>query len=97
MDNQLFAGEDYFQSDCDELRTQRCTRHCKFASGFGRLQGKGKTGAEILVYFLNPRWRWCRFASSILKTRQLALHTLVLELNFMVLLDEKCTIFNKIY
>ena len=34
-----------------------------------------RTG-NSLVYFLNHRWRWCRFVSSIFKTLRLVMHKL---------------------
>ena len=42
------------------------------------LASPGEPNSSILVYFLNHRWRWCRFASSIFKTMQLAMHSLYL-------------------
>ena len=36
------------------------------------LASPGEPSSSILLYFLNHRWRWCRFASPILKTRLLA-------------------------
>ena len=50
------------------------------------LASPGEPNSSILVYFLNHRWRWCRFASSILKTRLLATHCLGMNyyVNFLV-------------
>ena len=53
------------------------------------LASPGEPSSSILVYFLNHRWRWCRFTSSILKTRLLASDNLLFEHNFMVWLDGK--------